>query len=89
MGDLEMKELPAQFSMPSSSPLAQSGYELVAADGGDERAEWSVVGDDSQLLLAVLSPGQVSTNPARPTQPVSNALKEEHVWCGADCFLMH
>lgn len=61
---VEMHAVPAQLSMATSSPLAQSGYELVATDGGDARAEWQVVGDDSQLLLAILNPGQsIMTEP--------------------------
>jgi len=53
-----MSLLPPQFSMSNSSPLANSGYELVSACGFDDNARWQVVGEDSQMLAALLNPGQ-------------------------------
>jgi hypothetical protein len=38
-----MATLPAQFSMSSSSPLAQSGYQPVALENSAGAAEWQVV----------------------------------------------
>ena len=53
MSDMEMTTLPPQYSMSESSPMSQSGYELVSLMGADNTsAQWQVVGDDSQMLLA-------------------------------------
>lgn len=51
--------LPGQIDMAAASPLAQSGYELVAMESGEAGpSQWQVVGDESQLLAVLLNPGQ-------------------------------
>ena len=47
MSDMEMTTLPPQYSMSESSPMSQSGYELVSLMGADNTsAQWQVVGDE-------------------------------------------
>ena len=59
--------LPGQIDMAAASPLAQSGYELVATESGEAGpSQWQVVGDESQLLAVLLNPGQsVMSEPVR------------------------